>query len=70
MEEPKKEPEKKYECIGRTLCEFCEHNDYKKDLIKRCHEKGNHHKDVRLFPKYSVPYNSRAYRSRNKGFGF
>jgi len=51
-----------------TLCEYCIHNDYKANQIKRCHEKGNRHKDVRHVDKNSVRYNSRNYRSRNKGF--
>lgn len=61
--------EEKNKCIGKSLCQYCTHNDFKPNLIERCHEKGNQHKDVRHIKRFSVPYNSRQYRSRNKGFG-
>jgi hypothetical protein len=57
-----------HKCIGESLCDICEHRDYKVNRVtqvKKCHEKGNHHKDIRYIPKYSLPYNSRQYKSRN-----
>jgi hypothetical protein len=69
MEDSTKEMPKKHKCIAtKTLCDFCNHNDYKPDLVKRCHEKGKHYDDCRHIPKHSVDYNSRNYRSRYKGY--